>query len=95
VCWSEAFLRRSCFFEYFRDSTEPDEWLTKMLLMHFHHRCERVRLFTELKKPEDVAGFSGEAEVLRGQLCENAFFGRLEVSRQKELLPDTDEERQG
>jgi hypothetical protein len=74
------------FFEYFCDSTEPDEWLTKMLLMHFHHRCERVRLFTELKKPEDVAGFSGEAEVLRGQLCENAFFGRLEVSRQKELL---------
>ena len=65
------------FFEYFCDSREPDEWVTKMLLMHFHDRCERVRFFTELKKPDDVAGFSGEVEVLRKLLCENAFLEHL------------------
>jgi hypothetical protein len=88
---SIAVLARSLFeaimfFEYFCDSKEPDEWLTKMLLMHFHDRCERVRFFTELKKPDDVAGFSGEREVLQNLLSENAFFRALEVSRQKELL---------
>jgi Family of unknown function (DUF5677) len=74
------------FFEYFCDSSEPDEWLTKMLLIHFHDRCERVRLFSELNKPEDIVGFSGEVEVLRKLLGENPFFQKLQVSRQKELL---------
>ena len=74
------------FFEYFCDSRGPDEWMVKMLLLNFHDRCERVRLFAELKKPEDVAGFSKEVEVLRSLLRENAFFGGLEAKRQKEIL---------
>jgi len=74
------------FFEYFCDSSGPEEWMAKMLTMHLHDCCERARLFVALKKPEDVEEFTKEGEVLRGLLSKNAFFGGLEVKRQKELL---------
>jgi hypothetical protein len=74
------------FFNYFCEAGGPDELMAKMIIMSLHDRCERVRLFTALKKPEDVAEFTKEVESLRDLLRQNSFFGGLEVKRQKELL---------
>jgi hypothetical protein len=88
---SIALLARSLFesimfFRYFVAPAEPDEWLARMLVLHLHDRCERVRLFEKLQKPEDVAGFQGEVLIHREILSNNAFFQRLDIKLQKELL---------
>lgn len=88
---SIALLARSLFesilfFRYFTAPANPDEWMTRMLVLHLHDRCERIRLFERLKRTEDVTGFQGEARNLKEILRNNPFFQSLEVKRQKEIL---------
>jgi hypothetical protein len=88
---SIALLARSLFesillFRYFTAPADPEEWMARMLVLHLHDRCERIRLFEKLKRPEDVAGFQGEALELKEILRNNPFFKSLEVKRQKEIL---------
>jgi uncharacterized protein DUF5677 len=88
---SIAILARSLFeaimfFRYFCEPADADEWVARMMLMHLHDRCERVRLFTEMGKTEDVIGFTGEAEELRRLLRKNGFFQKLDEPKQKMLL---------
>jgi hypothetical protein len=88
---SIAILARSLFeevmfFRYFCEPGDADEWVARMMLMHLHDRCERVRLFAEMGKPEDVTGFTGEAEELRRLLKSNGFFQKLDERTQKSLL---------
>jgi hypothetical protein len=74
------------FFRYFCEPGDADEWVARMMLMHLHDRCERVRLFTEMGKLEDVTGFTDEAEELRKLLRRNGFFQKLDQPKQKLLL---------
>lgn len=88
---SIAILARSLFeaimfFRYFCEPSEADEWVARMMLLHLHDRCERIRLFTDLGKPDDVRGFTGEAEELREVLLTNGFFRRLDLLERKRLL---------
>ncbi|SFS10859.1 hypothetical protein SAMN05421771_1858 [Granulicella pectinivorans] len=83
---SRSLFESIMFFEYFCETSGPDEWMAKMYLLNLHDRCDRIRLFTAMDKPLDVAGFTGEAEILRGLLRNNPFFAGLEAKRQKELL---------
>lgn len=83
---SRSLFESIMFFEYFCETSGPDEWLAKMLLLNLHDRCDRVRLFTAMNKPEDVDGFTKEAEVLRDLLKQNSFFAGLAEKRRKELL---------
>lgn len=88
---SIAILARSLFeavmfFRYFCEPGDADEWVARMMLMQLHDRCERVRLFTEMSKSEDVIGFTGEAEELRRLLRKSGFFQKLDAPKQKSLL---------
>jgi hypothetical protein len=88
---SIALLARSLFesilfFRYFTAPANPEEWVARMLMLHLHDRCERIRLFEKQKRTEDVAGFEGEALELKEILRNNLFFQSLEVKRQKEIL---------
>ena len=74
------------FFRYFCEPSDADEWVARMMLLHLHDRCTRIRLFTEINKPEDVIGFTSEAVELRELLRKNVFFQRLDESKQKLLL---------
>jgi hypothetical protein len=88
---SIALLARSLFesillFRYFAAPADPDEWMARMLVLHLHDRCERIRLFEKLKRTEDVTGFQGEVLNLKEFLRDNPFIQSLEVKRQKEIL---------
>lgn len=88
---SIAILARSLFesvmfFRYFCEPGDADEWVARLMLMHLHDRCERVRLFAEMGRPEDVKGFAGETEELRRLLQNNGFFQTLGERTQKSLL---------
>jgi hypothetical protein len=74
------------FFRYFCEPSGADEWVARMALMNLHDRCDRGRLFSELGKPDDVAGFASEAEELRQVLRKSGFFQGLDESKQKSLL---------
>ncbi len=88
---SIAILARSLFesvmfFRYFCAVGSADELVARMMLMHLHDRCERARLFTEMGRPEDVKGFTDEAEELRRLLRNNGYFHKLNERTQKSLL---------
>jgi hypothetical protein len=83
---SRSLFEAIMFFRYFCEPANADEWVARMILLHLHDRCERVRLFTDLGKPEDVAGFEGEAKAHREILQKNQFFQGLEASQQRTLL---------
>lgn len=74
------------FFRYFTAPAGPDEWFVRMLVLNLHDRCERIRMFQRLQKPEDVAGFEGEAAEIRDILRQNEFFQGLDQQRQADLL---------
>jgi len=85
---SIAILARSLFeaimfFRYFCEPCDADEWVARMMLMHLHDRCERIRLFTEMGKTEDVIGFTGEADELRRLLGRVHTIRRVSTMRAK------------
>ena len=88
---SIAILARSLFeavmfFRYFCEPSDVEEWVARMMLMQLHDRCERVRLFMEMGRLEDVSGFSQEADELRRLLRNNGYFQKLEERTQASLL---------
>ena len=88
---SIALLARSLFesilfFRYFVAPAGPDERTAKMLALHLHDRCERVRLFQKMQRDKDVAGFEEEVAVHLRILRENPYFESLEMKRQNEIL---------
>ena len=60
--------------------------MARMLVLHLHDRCERIRLFEKLKLAKDATGFQGEALKLKELLRNDPFFQSFEVKRQKEIL---------
>jgi hypothetical protein len=81
-----ALFEAILFFRYFIAPTNPDEWIARLMVLHLHDRCERVRLFEKLKSDKDIDGLQGEARELKKILSRNPFFQTLKVKCQKELL---------
>jgi hypothetical protein len=69
-----------------KDPETPEEWSTRLLVMHLNDCTRRVRLFQALGNPDQVAGLTAQAEDLRARLSANPWFVSLSPSRQKELL---------
>lgn len=69
-----------------REPESPEEWSTRLLVMHLNDCTRRERLFTALRNSAELAAHAEQADDLRRQLRQNPWFCRLSQRRQNELL---------
>jgi len=82
-----AILEGYLLFSYIIETpTSPEEWSTKINIMHLNDCTRRVRLFTNLEALDQVAALSVQADELRGRLLENEFFMSMPESKRKRFL---------
>ncbi|MGV8856133.1 MAG: hypothetical protein ACOH2L_15980 [Devosia sp.] len=85
--YARAIMEGLLLFTYIsKDPESPDEWSTRLLVMHLNDCTRRVQLFATLGQAEQELAHVVEAEDLKRRLLENPWFNGLSDRRQKELL---------
>ena len=79
-----------CYFVFFYlgvDTTEDDEWLTRLNVLQLHDCTSRLKMFTKLTPDDmDLPAFRAQAEELRGRIAARAYFGTLPQRRRQHVL---------
>lgn len=79
-----------CYFVFFYlgvDTTDGDEWLTRLNVLQLHDCASRFKMFTELDANHaSLPEFQAQADELRVRINSRAYFNTLPERRRKHLL---------
>jgi hypothetical protein len=79
-----------CYFVFFYlgvDTTEGDEWLTRLNVLQLHDCVSRHKMFGELDPGDSsLPEFEAQANELRSRISARVYFGTLPERRQKHVL---------
>jgi hypothetical protein len=82
-----AILEGYLLFSYIIETpASPEEWSTKINIMHLNDCMRRVKLFTNLGDHDQVKSLSAQADELRERLFKNTFFQSMPESKRKRYL---------
>ncbi|MDY0744200.1 DUF5677 domain-containing protein [Paucibacter sp. R3-3] len=77
---------RVAFYYLCVDSCPDEEWNCRWNLFNLHDCVSRIRLFSAVQNPEQVAAFETHATELRQRLQTNPFFSSLQAGQQRKFL---------